>query len=393
VALARRVEARPAADSAMHLAKLSLVEFRSYEIADVALDPGVTVFAGPNGQGKTNLIEAVGYLASQASHRVAIDAPLVRSGAPRAVIRVEIVRDGRTLLVELEINPGKANRARLNRAPLARAREALGALRIVLFAPEDIALVKGDPSDRRRYLDDLLVARAPRFAGIRHDYERILKQRNALLKTAATARRSGRRVADLRTLDVWDGHLARTGAELLAARLELVESIRPLVDKTYESVAPGGGPAVLDYRSSLPAESVTSADRALLEAALVAAMAAARADEIERGVSLHGPHRDDLQLKLASLPARGYASHGEAWALALALRLAAYELLRSDGGEPVLILDDVFAELDTDRRDRLAELVGRAEQVLITAAVPADIPERLQGARFDVIDGMITRVR
>ena len=377
----------------MRLAKLSLVEFRSYEIADVALDPGVTVFAGPNGQGKTNLIEAIGYLASQTSHRVAIDAPLVRSGAPRAVIRGEIVRDSRSLLVELEINPGKANRARLNRAPLPRAREALGALRTVLFAPEDIALVKGDPSDRRRYLDELLVARAPRFAGVRHDYERILKQRNALLKTAAIARRSGRSAADLRTLDVWDGHLARTGAELLAARLELVESIRPLVDKTYESVAPGGGPAVLEYRSSLPAESVTSADRAVLEAALVAAMAAARADEIERGVSLHGPHRDDLLLKLAALPARGYASHGEAWALALALRLAAYELLRSDGGEPVLILDDVFAELDSDRRDRLAELVGRAEQVLITAAVPADIPERLQGARFDVMAGLITRVR
>jgi DNA replication and repair protein RecF len=377
----------------MHLATLSLVEFRSYEIADVALDPGVTVFAGPNGQGKTNVIEAIGYLASQTSHRVAIDAPLVRSGAPRAVIRGEIVQDSRTLLVELEINPGKANRARLNRTPLARAREALGALRTVLFAPEDIALVKGDPNDRRRYLDDLLTARAPRFAGVRHDYERILKQRNALLKTAAIARRSGRSAADLRTLDVWDGHLARTGAELLAARLELVESIRPLVDKTYESVAPGGGPAVLEYRSSLPAESVTSADRALLEAALVAAMATARADEIERGVSLHGPHRDDLALKLAALPARGYASHGEAWALALALRLAAYELLRSDGGEPVLILDDVFAELDTDRRDRLAELVEHAEQVLITAAVPADIPERLQGARFEVMAGMITRVR
>jgi DNA replication and repair protein RecF len=277
------------------------------------------------------------------------------------VIRGEIVRDSRTLLVELEINQarrtGQAQPSAAGPGP-----EALGTLRTVLFAPEDIALVKGDPSDRRRYLDDLLVARAPRFAGVRHDYERILKQRNALLKTAAIARRSGRNTADLRTLDVWDGHLARTGAELLAARLELVESIRPLVDKTYESVAPGGGPAVLEYRSSLPAESVTSADRAMLEAALVAAMAVTRTDEIERDLSLHDPHRDDLLLKLASLPARGYASHGEAWALALALRLAAYELLRSDGGEPVLILDDVFAELDTDRRDRLAELVGRASR-------------------------------
>lgn len=377
----------------MHLAQLSLVEFRSYEIVDVALEPGVSVFAGPNGQGKTNLIEAIGYLASQTSHRVAIDAPLVRAGSPRAVVRGEIVRDSRKLLVELEINPGRANRARLNRAALPRAREALGALRTVLFAPEDTALVKGDPSDRRRYLDELLVARTPRFAAVRHDYERILKQRNALLKTAAIAKRGGGHAADLRTLDVWDGHLARTGAELLSARLELVESIRPLVDKTYESVAPGGGPAVIEYRSSLPPESVTSSDRALLEAALVATMAAARAEEIERGVSLYGPHRDDLLLKLASLPAKGYASHGESWAFALALRLAGYELLSADGGEPVLILDDVFAELDTGRRNRLAELVAQAEQVLITAAVPEDVPERLSGAAYEVAGGEVTRVR
>lgn len=377
----------------MHLAQLSLVEFRSYATADVALEPGVTAFAGPNGQGKTNLIEAVGYLASQDSHRVATDAPLVRAGATQAVVRGEIVRDGRRLLVELEINPGKANRARINRSALPRAREALGALRTVLFAPEDIALVKGDPTERRRYLDELLVARSPRFAAVRHDYERTLKQRNALLKSATAARRGGGGAADLRTLDVWDGHLARTGAELLAGRLELTESIRPLVDKTYESVAPGAGPAMIEYRSSLPGEGAPSPDRALLEAALVAAMAAARFEEIERGVSLIGPHRDELLMRLGSLPAKGYASHGESWAFALALRLAAYELLCADGGEPVLILDDVFAELDADRRDRLAELASRAEQTLITAAVPADIPEILQGARFDVMGGVVTRVR
>ncbi len=377
----------------MHLAQLSLVEFRSYATADVALEPGVTAFAGPNGQGKTNLIEAVGYLASQDSHRVATDAPLVRAGATQAVVRGEIVRDGRRLLVELEINPGKANRARINRSALPRAREALGALRTVLFAPEDIALVKGGPSERRRYLDELLVARSPRFAAVRHDYERTLKQRNALLKSATAARRGGGGAADLRTLDVWDGHLARTGAELLAGRLELTESIRPLVDKTYESVAPGAGPAMIEYRSSLPGEGAPSPDRALLEAALVAAMAAARFEEIERGVSLIGPHRDELLMRLGSLPAKGYASHGESWAFALALRLAAYELLCADGGEPVLILDDVFAELDADRRDRLAELASRAEQTLITAAVPADIPEILQGARFDVMGGVVTRVR
>ncbi|MCI0687437.1 MAG: DNA replication/repair protein RecF, partial [Sporichthyaceae bacterium] len=324
---------------------------------------------------------------------VATDAPLVRAGATQAVVRGEIVRDGRRLLVELEINPGKANRARINRSALPRAREALGALRTVLFAPEDIALVKGDPTERRRYLDELLVARSPRFAAVRHDYERTLKQRNALLKSATAARRGGGGAADLRTLDVWDGHLARTGAELLAGRLELTESIRPLVDKTYESVAPGAGPAMIEYRSSLPGEGAPSPDRALLEAALVAAMAAARFEEIERGVSLIGPHRDELLMRLGSLPAKGYASHGESWAFALALRLAAYELLCADGGEPVLILDDVFAELDADRRDRLAELASRAEQTLITAAVPADIPEILQGARFDVMGGVVTRVR
>lgn len=377
----------------MYLTRLSLVDFRSYPAVEIALEPGVSVFAGPNGQGKTNLVEAISYLAGQSSHRVATDAPLVRSGAASAVIRGEIVKDDRRLLVELEINPGKANRARINRSALPRAREALGALRTVLFAPEDIALVKGDPGDRRRCLDELLVARAPRFAAVRQDYERVLKQRNALLKTAGAARRGGGSAADLRTLDVWDGHLARTGAELLTARLELTESIRPLVDKAYESVAPGGGPAIIEYRPSLHTENPLPIDRPLVEAALLSALAAGRAEELERGVSLIGPHRDDLQLRLAELPAKGYASHGESWALALALRLAAYELLCADGGEPVLILDDVFAELDVDRRDRLGELVERAEQVLITAAVPADIPDRLQGARFDVMGGAVSRVR
>lgn len=377
----------------MYLARLAVTDFRSYPFVEVAIEPGVSVFAGPNGHGKTNLVEAATYLASQSSHRCATDAPLVRMGAERAVIRGEVVRGDRKLLIELEINPGKANRARINQSALPRAREALGVLRAVLFAPEDIALVKGDPNERRRFLDDLLISRTPRFSGVQHDYERILKQRNALLKTAATARRTTGGAADLRTLDVWDGHLARTGAELLAARLDLTEAIRPLIDKAYEAVAPGSGPAVVDYRSSLRGELPPTTDRAVLEAALLAAISAARSDEIERGVSLVGPHRDELLLRLGALPARGYASHGESWAFALALRLAGYELLRDDGGEPVLILDDVFAELDSDRRDRLAGLIGTAEQVLITAAVPADIPDLLQGARFDVMEGAVRRVR
>jgi DNA replication and repair protein RecF len=375
----------------VHLAHLSLTDFRSYPAVELPLAPGVTAFVGPNGQGKTNLVEAVGYLATLGSHRVAADAPLVRSGAEHAVVRGQLVRDGRTLLLEVEITPGKANRARINKSPVPRPREVLGLLRTVLFAPEDLALVKGDPSDRRRFLDDLLVARAPRLAGVRADYDRVLKQRNALLKTAALARRSGG--PDLRTLDVWDTHLSAVGGELLAARLELVEALRPLVDKSYAAVARGAAAVGLEYVSSLGPDVELVPDRDVLAAALAAALAGVRSDELERGITLVGPHRDELALRLNDLPARGYASHGESWSLALALRLGSYDLLCADGGEPVLILDDVFAELDADRRDRLAELVAPAEQVLITAAVVADVPDVLAGARVDVMDGEVRRVR
>jgi DNA replication and repair protein RecF len=376
----------------VRLSRLGLVDFRSYVEVDLELAPGVTTFVGPNGQGKTNLVEAVGYLATLGSHRVAADAPLVRLGAQRAVVRGLVHRDGRDTLVEVEIVPGRANRARVNRAPVPRPREVLGVLRTVLFAPEDLALVKGDPAERRRFLDDLLVARAPRFAAVRQDYDRVLRQRNALLKSAGPSVRAGR--GDVGTLDVWDSHLARAGAELLAARLELVDALRPLVEKSYDAVSggtPGASPATgsgatdLAYRSSLPDDLPT--ERGALVDALLAALGAARASELERGVTLVGPHRDDLALQLGPLPAKGYASHGESWSYALALRLAAYDLLRSDvapGGEPVLVLDDVFAELDTGRRDRLAELVAPAEQVLVTAAVPDDVPAQLRGARVDV---------
>src|SRR6201994_3726842 len=297
----------------MHVRRVELPAFRSYERASVDFDPGVSVLVGQNGMGKTNLIEALGYVATLDSHRVATDAPLVRAGAASAVIRCAIVHEGRELLVELEIVPGKANRARLNRSPVRRPREVLGALRMVLFAPEDLELVRGDPAGRRRYLDDLLVARQPRYAGVRADYDRVVKQRNALLRTAYLTRKvGGTRGQDLSTLEVWDQHLAHHGAELLAGRL------------------------------GLPA-----------------------------------PHREDLPLALGALPAKGYASHGESWSFALALRLAAYDLLRSDGIEPVLVLDDVFAELDAGRRDRLAALVRDAGQLLVTCAVPEDVPPTL----------------
>ena len=381
----------------MYVTGLGLVDFRSYPQLDLALDAGVTAFVGPNGQGKTNLVEAIHYAATLGSHRVANDAPLVRMGAPRAIVRAEVHTE-RDLLIEIEINPGKSNRARVNRSPVPRAREVLGLLRTVLFAPEDLALVKGDPSERRRFLDELLTLRSPRMAGVRQDYDRVLKQRNSLLRSASLARRQGRSgagEAQLRTLEVWDSHLASAGAELLATRLDLLTRLRPLVSSAYDAVAqsrtaPGKGDAGLEYKSSVPLDpGVTGRDQ--LAEVLLSAVQDKRADELDRGVSLVGPHRDDLLLGLADLPARGYASHGESWSFALALRLASYELLRSEGGEPVLILDDVFAELDTSRRDRLADLVSPAEQVLITAAVDADVPSRLTGARFEVTEGTVRR--
>lgn len=375
----------------MHVSHLSLTDFRSWATLDLELAPGATALVGANGQGKTNVVEALLYVATLGSHRVATDAPLVRQGCDRAVVRAQVQRDDRAMLVELELNPGKANRARVNRGPVPRAREVLGILRAVLFAPEDLALVRGDPSERRRLLDDLLVLRAPRFAGVRSDYERVLKQRNALLKTAFLARRSGG--GDMRTLDVWDAHLARAGAELLAARLGLVVDLQPLVDVAYREVSKGQGEVTVAYRSSLAERMPESSDREVLAAALLSELARVRPHEVERGVSLVGPHRDELVLSLGTLPVKGYASHGESWSVALALRLASYELLRADGGEPVLLLDDVFAELDTGRRERLAALVQGAEQVLVTAAVPDDVPEALTGGRYDVHAGMVTRVR
>jgi len=365
----------------VHLRRLAVADFRSWERAEIDLEPGVTVLVGPNGVGKTNLVEAVGYLATLGSHRVATDAPLVRRGAQRAVVRGAVVHHGRELTVELEITPGRANRARVNRVPVARARDVLGILRTVLFAPEDLALVRGDPGERRRFLDELLVARHPRYAGVRSDYDRVLRQRSALLKTA----RAGVRGADLSTLDVWDGHLARHGAVLLAGRLELVAGVAPLAAEAFAEVAPSSEPITLAYRSILEAELPPSAVE--LEPLLLDELARVRRQEVERGVCLVGPHRDDLELRLGDGPAKGYASHGESWALALALRLASYRLLRADDVEPVLVLDDVFAELDDRRRRALADVAARAEQVLVTAAVADDVPAAVGGRRYAVDRG------
>jgi len=379
----------------VHVAHLTLHDFRSYADLDVALEPGATAFIGRNGQGKTNLVEAIDYLSRLSSHRVATDTPLVRAGAEQAIVRASVVKEGRTALLEVELNPGRANRARINRSPLPRPRELIGLVRTVVFAPDDLTLVKGDPSDRRKFLDDLLVLRVPRLAGVRSDYDRILKQRNSLLKTAGVAR-GGSRDAAMSTLEIWDDNLARVGAELLGARLQLVEDLRPYLGKAYEAVARGASrdDADLDYRASVEVAGVDDLQQALLDA-----VAIKRKDELDRGISLVGPHRDELLLTLGTgpdpgdlrLPVKGYASHGESWSFALALRLASYDLLRADGDDPILVLDDVFAELDVERRNQLAQLVAGAEQVLVTAAVAADVPDALQGVRFVVADGQVTR--
>jgi DNA replication and repair protein RecF len=385
----------------VHLTRLALTDFRSYPELRLELEPGVTTFSGPNGEGKTNLVEAVAYLATLGSHRVASDAPLVRRGAERAVLRGAVTGAQGSTLVEIELNPGRANRVRLNRAPQPRPRDVLGALRTVLFAPEDLALVKGDPGERRRFLDELLTATAPRYAGVRSDYERVLKQRTALLKSAGAKGhlRGAAREAMTTTLDAWDGQLARAGAPLLAGRMRLVAALRPHVAAAYEAVSgdPAGEACGMSYRSSALNNSdefdsePAVLETAQLETALLKALAGVRASELDRGVCLVGPHRDELELSVGALPARGYASHGESWSLALALRLASFALLREDREDPVLILDDVFAELDAGRRDRLAALVAGAEQVLITAAVPVDVPAVLAGARFTVSAGSVTR--
>jgi DNA replication and repair protein RecF len=384
----------------VHLRRLSLTDFRSYAEADLALEPGITTFVGSNGQGKTNLVEAASYLATFGSHRVATDAPLIRQGADRAILRAVISAAGRDNLLEIEVNPGRANRVRLNKAP-ARPRDALGVLRCVMFAPEDIAVVKGDPEQRRRYLDDLLVALRPRYAAVRADYERVLRQRTALLKSA---RASG--AVPPGALEVWDDHLITAGAQLTAGRLRLVEELRDLVASSYSAVSGTERDTRVQYRMSAATRARTddadsrdgtddsgapqAADAGKLAGILRETLALRRRAELDRAVCLVGPHRDELELSIGGLPSRGYASHGESWSMALALRLAAYQLLRAGGEDPVLMLDDVFAELDGERRERLARLVADAEQVLITVAVLDDVPAGLTGARFGVADGKIT---
>lgn len=370
----------------MHLARLELVDVRSYQRAVVDLEPGVTVLVGPNGQGKTNLLEAVYRLATGSSHRVATDTPLVRVGAEVGILRATLHSDeGRRRTVELELGGGR-RRLRVDGQDVRRAADAVGVLRVVLFAPEDVAIVRGDPAERRRFLDDLLGQRRPTFAATRTEYERVVRQRNQLLKQARTLP-AGARATAAGTLEVWSEQLVAHGATLLAARIAAVHALSGAVDRFYRDLADRPEPVSLTYRSStgeqvegLPGGGVP--DPAPLAASLRARLAAVAEEELARGLTLVGPHRDDLELTLGRLPARSYASHGEAWSLALALKLATEEVLGEVGDRPVVLLDDVFAELDVTRRARLADACAGFDQVLVTAAVEEDVP--LAGRRLDV---------
>ncbi|MDO5671126.1 MAG: DNA replication/repair protein RecF [Corynebacterium sp.] len=362
----------------MYIRTLDLRDFRSWPELTLTLEPGISLFVGRNGFGKTNIVEAVGYTAHLASHRVAHDAPLVRQGADNARVSVTAVHEGRELTCHLLIKPHAANQAQINRTRLGSPREMLGVVKTVLFAPEDLALIKGEPAERRRYLDDIIATRSPRLAGVKADYDKVLRQRNALLKSANAALRRGYRDADgagaLATLDVWDGQLAAHGAQLIAARHFLVEELRELIAEAYAGLAPESRPVQVSYRSTVAS---TSTEVEVIEAEMLAELGRGRTREIERGMSLTGPHRDDLVLELGQAPAKGFASHGETWSYAIALRLAEFRLLRRDGADPVLILDDVFAELDAKRREKLVDLTSDAEQVLITAAVDGDLPANI----------------
>jgi DNA replication and repair protein RecF len=366
--------------------RLEVVDFRNHDRAAVELPAGVSVLVGANGVGKTNLLEAVGYLATLGSHRVGQDASLIRAGAASAVIRAAVRRAGRRLLVDVELRPGTGVRGRVNGAPVPRARDLLGVVRATVFAPEDLGLVRGDPEERRRFLDTLATQRLPRYHGSRQDYDRVLRQRNTLLRSAG-----GRLPASaLATLEVWDEKLALAGAEIWSERLRLVAALTPRVELAYQRLAGRDEAVDIAYVSSVAgSDGGLDADPAKLAQLLRERLVADRGREVERGLTLSGPHRDDLSFGLRGLPARTHASHGEAWSLALALRLASHRLLAEEGEEPVLLMDDVFAELDRQRREHVAEAALAAEQTIVTAAVAEELPSELDATVFHVEPGSV----
>ena len=377
----------------MYVARVLVQDFRNYSHADVELGPGSMVFLGANGQGKTNLVEAIGYGATLASHRVSSDVPLVRQGRSEALVTVAVVRGDRRARLDMAIRAGGSNEIRLNGHTLPRARDGLGLLRTVLFAPEDLAVIKGEPAGRRRFLDTLLIQRQPRYAAVRSDYDRALRQRNALLRSVARSRRAPDDVAR-HTLEVWDSQLVGAGAELLVGRTALLAALQAPIDDEYRRLAGGSDPATARYLTDAVIEWPTDGTGTAADAAAEMSQALARRqdEEFRRGVTLIGPHLDDVELVIGGLPAKGYASHGESWSMALSLRLASWQVLTAeadDHGEPVLLLDDVFAELDSRRRERLADRITAAEQVIITAAVAEDVPDVMSGTRISVHEGRL----
>jgi DNA replication and repair protein RecF len=374
----------------MHVISLTAVDFRSYSFVEINLEPGVTTFIGSNGQGKTNLVEAISYCSTLSSHRVSQDLPLVKADQPRAIVRTGVKYLDRTNWLELEIWPSKTNKAKLNGSDCKKTKDILGILQTITFSPEDLILVKGDPGQRRYFLDELLVQKSSSYAGIKTDYERVLKQRNALLKSAGPARRNNLDSV-LATLDIWNEQLINFGSQIILARHQIINELLPYVSKSYAELAPSSKALNITYLPNVSAENITLND---LVAAMKQKLQERQQDELDRGLTLVGPHRDDLEIMIGELPAKGYASHGESWSVALALRLASFDLLKatSPAGDPVLILDDVFAELDVARRNQLILRVKNVEQVLITAAVAEDVPKELVGNKLYVNNGKVEKI-
>jgi DNA replication and repair protein RecF len=374
----------------MHVISLTAVDFRSYSFVEINLEPGVTTFIGSNGQGKTNLVEAISYCSTLSSHRVSQDLPLVKADQPRAIVRTGVKYLDRTNWLEVEIWPSKTNKAKLNGSDCKKTKDILGILQTITFSPEDLILVKGDPGQRRYFLDELLVQKSSSYAGIKTDYERVLKQRNALLKSAGPARKNNLDSV-LATLDIWNEQLINFGSQIILARHQIINELLPYVSKSYAELAPSSKALNITYLPNVSAENMTLND---LVAAMKQKLQERQQDELDRGLTLVGPHRDDLEIMIGELPAKGYASHGESWSVALALRLASFDLLKatSPAGDPVLILDDVFAELDVARRNQLILRVKNVEQVLITAAVAEDVPKELVGNKLYVNNGKVEKI-
>jgi DNA replication and repair protein RecF len=374
----------------MHVISLTAVDFRSYSFVEINLEPGVTTFIGSNGQGKTNLVEAISYCSTLSSHRVSQDLPLVKSDQPRAIVRTGVKYLDRTNWLEVEIWPSKTNKAKLNGSDCKKTKEILGILQTITFSPEDLILVKGDPGDKRHFLDELLVQKSSSYAGVKSDYDRVLKQRNALLKSAGPARRNNLDSV-LATLDVWNDQLVNFGSQIIFARNQIINELLPYVSKSYAELAPTSKALNIKYLPNVATESMTQTD---LVVAMKEKLQERQQDELDRGLTLVGPHRDDMEVMIGELPAKGYASHGESWSVALALKLASFDLLKatSPTGDPVLILDDVFAELDAARRNQLILRVKNVEQVLITAAVMEDVPKELVGNKLFVNNGKVETI-